>query len=140
MDKNKASEMVVRYQTEKAPHLEAKSVMNPGETSSLWFSKRQIGEIWKEMEKQEATGLRAYLGAYGPEEAPELSNRITLIFTVTKLNVLGDEEDLFLEETPDWGERPDPDPDDNAARNFNHGSMSPPRHGGIRLPLDTEEI
>lgn len=140
ISKQEANEMVSFFQTEKLPHLQGKHAMYLGETSSVWFSKKQISEILTEMDHQQATGLRVYLGAYPGTAGPELSNRISLVFTLTRINDLDDEEDIFLEETYNWAQRPDPVIEPSPVRGFNHGSISPPRHGGIRLPLDADEI
>jgi len=115
----------------------AKAILFPQKKNIMWFSKKQIEDLYNELKNNDFSGVRIYEGKYPNHEKfsrmfgkYDYRNKSTLVFipTIQKEDI--HEDEIPEEEVKDIvrkiikGEIP---PD---FRPFNHGELCPPNCGG----------
>lgn len=101
--KDAVNEMVKNYQGTKYELLSTN--LGKPESKSGWYSRDQFDEIVREMEYQNASGVRVYFGAC-PADHPEYANQLTVIFVPTEFDEnTNQHKDIIIDDKPDFNER-----------------------------------
>jgi hypothetical protein len=120
---------IKRFQETKQPVLT--NLIGKEDTRAVWYSIEHIEELFKELKYLNANGLRIYLGSY-EESHPQYSGQTCLLMVATRLNDSQKNEDLILEQGPDFESRIslqrdlEIQPEKPKERDFNYGSPCPP--------------
>jgi hypothetical protein len=146
-----AKKMVLDYQNRKMPFLTTvvkdAGVDNFRETKSFWHPLVNFvgdGGIIQEMELQHASGITAFIGCYAKKDTVgdakfDVSWQMNIVFELVK-KVQHEGTTYFyhfdLEDTPHWGERPDPPRPQMGMEGADTGNPCPPATcgGGITNP------
>ncbi len=135
-----ANRRIKRFQDEKLNLLSAP--IGKGDTKSVWFRFETIEDIYKELVYLNANGLRVYFAAYEDKVDPQdplPEKQLTVIFVATERNAQGQNEDIILEDLPNFPERQQARQGaaTGADKEFNYGSPCPPDCGdgsGTKFP------
>jgi len=115
---------VTRYSAEKQPLLS--KAIGKTDTGSIWYTFRQIEDIYKELVFLKADGLRFYLGAYEENHA-DFADQLCLLMVPTRLNPeTNRHRDVVLEEEPEFEKRLEISRSLGLVKDFNYGSPCPP--------------
>lgn len=131
--KDIARKWVNNYQTLKRPLLNP-TASPEGDTKALWYNINSWRELMEEAACQGATGIRLYFAAYSENSTssgegariPRGANKmLTAVFVFTKMNEKGIPQDFFIEDDPNFNNRP-PRLGDTGEGDFDTGNPCPP--------------
>jgi len=133
LSKYVAEQWVSNYQNNKWLAL-GTTVSDPkeGDTKSILYDSIQLGELYKEVSCQLTStgkiikGLKIYFTSHTDEKTEKYPKKLNIDFTFTGL----DGTDIYLEDTDDWNQRPDP-----KTKGLDTGNPCPPNNcPGSSLP------
>lgn len=96
---------IERYLTQKHPVL-SQQLSGDGpyrdDTKSIWYSREHVETWLDEMQHTNADGMRVYFGAYGDNEEGRPAGQLCLLVVLTRTGQYGNQEDIILEDEPDF--------------------------------------
>jgi len=103
IEKDAVNYLVSNYQNGK--HQLLSTAIEKSETKSGWYTRDQFEEMVREMEHQNASGVRVYFGAYDSNH-PQYANQLTLIFVPTSFDENTEtHKDIIIDDQPDYEDR-----------------------------------
>ena len=138
--KDLISQRVNRYLSDKHPILsQMLSTDGPPreDTKSIWYAKEHVQTWLDEIQYLNADGMRVYFGAYGDNEEGRPPGQLCLLVVLTRADADGLQQDIILENEPDFGLRcegaqsrsfPGSGPFGQSAKpkEYNYGAPCPP--------------